>query len=356
MVERWEARVVGLSGGALALSGLLLACGEPARARERSSVRPGGALDLTVGGFAKFYWVAGDVAERQGGRQSSSDFRNDTEVHFRIQGRDPSSGVVYGAVIELEADTNKNPNADETYVFLRGGFGDVQFGDDDGTAKDFAIGAHKVAVATGGLDGEGGIENKDTIYLRASDNDSTKIKYRSPTLAGFQLGACYTPSPASEGDNLAVTNAGALKDVIEGALQWTGTFGEIGLQAAVVGAYSGQDSGNGEYKGVYAGAKLTAFGLSIAGGWGTEDSPLTGDRRFANIGASASLGPVAFSVNYGNAYDADAAEPEALILGADVGVVPGLALGLEVSFFDQGRPGDRDDDGVLALTSLRLAF
>lgn len=132
MVERWEARVVGLSGGALALSGLLLACGAPAQAQQAPSVGPGGGLDLAVGGFVTFYWLAGDVAERQGGRQSSSDFRNDSEVHVRIQGRDPGSGVVYGAVIALEADTNKNPNADETYVFLRGGFGDVQFGDDDG--------------------------------------------------------------------------------------------------------------------------------------------------------------------------------------------------------------------------------
>ncbi len=319
-------------------------------------MRPGGALDLAVGGFAKFYWVAGDVADRFGGRQSSSDFRNDIEVHVGVQGRDAGTGIVDGAVVESDAETNKNPEADETHVCLRDGVGDVQFGDDDGIAEDFAIGAHEVAVATGGLDGEGGIENKDTIYLKASDNDSTKIKYKSPTLAGFQLGGSYTPSPASEGANLAVTDAGALEDVIEGALQWTGTFGEVGLQAGVVCAHAREDSGNDSYRGVYVGGKLTAFGIAFAGGWGTEDSPLTGDRRFANVGASASLGPIALSVNYGKAYDADAAEPEALILGADVGVLPGLAFGLEVSFFDQGRPGDREEERVLALTSLRLAF
>lgn len=344
-----------LLSGTVLTAGLALAP-PPAEAQQGPSVQPGGKLDLTLAGFAKFYWMVGDQKERQGGQQSSNDFRNDTEVHFRMQGRDGGSGIVYGAVIELEADTNKNPNADETYVFLRGGFGDLQFGDDDGIAKDFAIGAHKLAVATGGLDGEGGIENKDTIYLRASDNDSTKIKYKSPTLAGFQLGVGYMPSPASEGDNLAVTDAGNLKDVVDAALQWTGTLGELALQAAVVGAIGGEDSGGDDYEGVYAGAKLTAFGLSLAGGWGTEDSPLTGDRTFANIGAAATLGPVAVSVNYGNCYDCDPGEPEALILGADLAILPGLALGGEVSFFDQGRPGDDEDDGVLGLVSLRLAF
>ncbi|MCS6778522.1 MAG: porin [Geminicoccaceae bacterium] len=354
--ERTSGASKRLLGGTALASGLLLASGGPVLAQLGPAVGPGGKLDITVGGFAKFYWVVGDVANRFGGRQSSSDFRNDTEVHVKIQGKDAATGIVYGAVVEFEADTNRTLNTDETYVFLRGAFGDVQFGDDDGIAKDFAIGAHKVAVATGGLDGEAGIDNADTIYLRAPNNDATKIKYKSPTLAGFQLGASYTPSPASEGDNLAVTNADGLEDVIEGALQWSGTFGEIGLQASVVGAYAREDSGNDTYKGFYVGGKLSAFGFAIAGGWGTEDSPLTGDRDFANIGASASVGPVGISVNYGNAYDTDGAEPRALILGADVGVFPGLALGLEVSFFDQKRPGDRDDDGVLGLTSLRLAF
>ncbi len=343
-----------LAGTALT-TGLALAP-LPGWAQQGGAASPGGKLDLTLAGFAKFYWIAGDQKERQGGRQSSNDFRNDTEVHFRMQGRDAVSGIVYGAVIELEADTSKNPNADETYVFLRGAFGDLQFGDDDGIAKDFAIGAHRIAVATGGLDGEGGIENKDTIHLRAPDNDATKVKYKSPTIAGFQLGLGYMPSPASEGDNLAVTNAGNLEDVVDGALQWTGTLGDLGLQAAVAGAWASADSDGGDYEGVYAGAKLTAFGLSLAGGLGTEDSPLTGDRTFANIGAAATLGPVAVSVNHGNCWDCDPGEPEALILGADLGILPGLALGGEVSFFDQGRPADDADDGVLGLVSLRLAF
>lgn len=328
----------------------------PVAAEPTAPLRAGGRLDLAIAGFVKFYALTGDQRQRQGGKQSSFDFRNDTEVHFRIQGRDPTSGIVYGAVIELEADTNKNPNADETYVFLRGSFGDLQFGDDDGIAKDFAIGAHKIAVATGGLDGEGGIENKDTIYLRAADNDSTKIKYKSPMLAGFQLGLGYLPSPASEGDDLAVTDAGNLKNVVDGALQWTGSVGELALQVAVVGAIGGADSGGDTYKGLYAGGKLGAFGLSLAGGLGREDSPLTGDRRFANLGAATTLGPLAVSVNYGTCWDCDPGEPEALILGADLAVLPGVALGGEVSFFDQGRPGDDRDDGVLSLVSLRLAF
>lgn len=349
-----------LSGTALASTVLAAVLGgiavPPAAAQTAPSSKPGGKLDLTLTGFAKFYWSLGDQKERQGGQQSSNDFRNDTEVHVKAQARDEATGVVYGAVIEFEADTNKNSNADESYLFLRGGFGEVQLGDDDGIAKDMAIGAHKVAVATGGLDGEGGIENKDTIYLRPSDSDSTKVKYRSPTIGGFQLGVGYTPSPASEGDNLAVTDAGNLKDLVEGALQWTGSAGELALQAAVVGAWSAADSDSDDYEGASVGARLTFRGIAVAGGWGGEDSPLSGDRRFANIGASAKLGPAAFSVNYGNCYDCDPGEPEAFILGADVGILPGLALGGEVSLFDQGRPGDDQDDGVLGLVSLRLAF
>lgn len=86
----------------------------PGWAQQGGAASPGGKLDLTLTGFAKFDWIVGDQTERRGGRQSRNDFRNDTEVHVKLQGRDEGSGIVCGAGIEREADTNKPPDANET--------------------------------------------------------------------------------------------------------------------------------------------------------------------------------------------------------------------------------------------------
>src|SRR6476660_9667123 len=92
-----------------------------------AEVKPGGALDLTITGFARF--------EAGGGEQNDLnldntfarglDFRNDTEVHVLAHGRSEQTGLEYGATIEFLADTNQTDNTDETWVFLKGGWGEV---------------------------------------------------------------------------------------------------------------------------------------------------------------------------------------------------------------------------------------
>ncbi len=103
-------RAPALRAALLAATGLV--AGGAAHAQGTPEVRAGGKLDVTVTGFAGFLWAVGDVKEKFGGQESSSDFRNETEVHIVARGRDDNTGLEYGATIEFEADTNRTDNTD----------------------------------------------------------------------------------------------------------------------------------------------------------------------------------------------------------------------------------------------------
>src|SRR5829696_4682533 len=222
------------------------------RCRHIVGVAPGGggccrgqawwALDLTITGFLR--------TEAGGGKQDDLnldpsfarglDFRNDTEVHLLARGKSEQTGLEYGGTVEFEADTNETLNADETWVFLRGGWGEVRMGDLDGAVDNSIIGGQTIAAGTGGIDGSSfvvaGIAGEG-VFPTETD-DSTKIRYYTPSFGGFSLGVSYTPtvedvgSGANNGQFIA-RKSGALameaQNVVEGALVYDGDFGGVGL-------------------------------------------------------------------------------------------------------------------------------
>jgi len=344
-----------LLGTSALLGAGLLATASPASAQQGPTVSPGGKLDVTVTGFARFLWVAGDVKERFGGQQSSSDFRNDTEVHIVARGRDESTGLRYGATVEFEADTNRNDNTDETWVILQGTFGEFRFGDEDGASDLMKLGAFTLAAGTGGIDG-----TVDLPRLVAGDNtgDATKIIYFSPRLAGFQLGVSYTPNANSGGDNLAVTNVDAAKDVIEAGLNYVGDLGGVGIKAGVIGHIGDSTDGDNEedFWKIYGGGTVSFAGFSVGGGFGKQDT-FGNERTWFNAGAAATLGPATLSVNGGRVLDADDdIETKGVVVSATVGILPGVTLDGDLLFFDEAGVGGNFDDGIVGLVRLGVSF
>ena len=331
-----------------------LLAGAPAAAQQAPKSSPGGKLDITVTGFARFLWALGDVKEKLGGQQSSSDFRNDTEVHIVARGKDESTGLEYGATVEFKADTNGTDNTDETWVILKGVFGEVRFGDEDGAADNMKIGGFSVAVGTGGIDGT--VVDTGLVVGPTNSDDATKIVYYTPTLGGFQLGVSYTPNANSNGDNIASTKVDGFKDWVEAGLTWTGEFAGVGLQAGVVAGYAQTNFDNGnddDLKTVFAGLQIDAFGVSLAGGLGTEKVAGV-ERDWYNLGIKGEIGPVALSATWGQASLDPGPDPKNLVLGAELGIVPGVSLSGEVAFFDENR--GTDDDGVVGVVRLGVDF
>ena len=105
-------------------------------------------------------------------------------------------GLDYGATIEFEADTDETVNSEETWLFVRGGWGEVRLGDVDGVAEESAVGAQEVAAGTGGIDGDVVDEIAVPVVISpapAPRPSSATIRRASPASAW----ASATPRPRS---------------------------------------------------------------------------------------------------------------------------------------------------------------
>jgi hypothetical protein len=332
-------------------------------------VAAGGALDIEIGGFVEMLAVVGDAEEKRGGDGRSIDFFTDTEVELSIEAEHAATGIAYGSRITLEADTDDDTNTGETWLFINGGFGEVRLGDDDGAAESLAVGGFSVAVGTGGIDGDD-IGTPAVTTIEGS-GDATKIVYFAPELAGIGAAVSYTPAADSEGSDLAVTDTGDLKDVVEAGVEYVGEIGEADLLAALTGMWgrfdSDADIGHRSAWGLQAGAKAELGDRGLGAGIGAEN--LGGfERTWINLGASWTIAPVEMSITYGRVLAADgpngspSERPWNLVLGAETGIAPGLVGSFELSWFDDSRVDDdagrfmEDDGGVLGLARIAVSF
>ena len=209
-----------------------------------AEVKAGGYPDITITGFLRTEAFGGqqDDLHLDSSQSRSLDFRNDTEVHVIARAKSEETGLEYGATIEFEADTNSTLNTDETWIFLRGGWGELRFGDEDGVVDNSVIGGQTIAAGTGGIDGSDAVITAAPVVFLSNSNDATKIRYYTPSFGGFSLGVSYTPTQQdfNSGSNNGRRSpprrrpgrAGGgmdAKNIVEGAAVYDGDLGGVGL-------------------------------------------------------------------------------------------------------------------------------
>jgi predicted porin len=367
-----------LGTSALAGVAVLGVAAVPATAAE---VLPGGALDLTITGFARFEAFGGELddSELDDTLSRGLDFRNDTEVHVVARAKSEETGLEYGGTIEFEADTNNTANTDETWVFLRGGWGEVRLGDEDGVVDNSVVGGQTLAAGTGGIDGSDAVIAAAPVVFLTNTNDATKVRYYTPSFGGFSVGVSYTPtqqeinSGAENGQFFALKdgpNAMEGQNVVEGGLVYDGEFGGTAILASVVGVWgdlkeSGEEAfGGDDWWGWQAGASVDLFGFKLAGNYADEKVGEQ-EKSFFTAGVGAALGPVNTSVTYGQVVDSEGlglGDPYNLVFSADYALMPGLVLAGDVSVFDNDATDEQlevagtGDQGWQAVARLGLAF
>ena len=252
-------------------------------------------------------------------------------------------------------------------MFVRGGFGELRFGDVDGPEEALKVGAYSVAVGTGGLDGEivgsqALVENGNVAI-----DDATKIVYYTPTLAGFQAGLAYAPDEISSGDDIKTTDDFFAEDVVSGGLAYTDVFGDLALKASVVGRWGRFDkkplvTNVDEVWTIYGGlaANYGRFGLGLGKSQdGTVRNARGFERTYYNVGVSAQFDRFAVSFNYGyaefetrggfeNAVNVPGSKQGVhdFILGVEVGLLPGVSASFELEYWN---PTNKEDGGGLGL-------
>lgn len=339
---------------------------------------------VTVGGFIDFQAAHVDD-DLSGASAQDHGFRNDTEIHFSVDGK-TDAGLGYGAVVELEADvtadtTNSGLNADRTYIYLDGGWGRFELGSNTDAATALKVDASTIARATGGIDGDwfrfvtapgaafivrpdlpvshGGVTTPGTT------ENAGKITYYSPSFSGFQIGVSYTPDTDARGQNALVAGTaaglgGGYEDVFSGGVSYNHQWDRVDVGLSATTEWGDATTGGNDLEAWALGTTLGFGGFSLAGSWADVEGA-TGDGEFYTLGGAYDFSNFGVSVTWlDSELDSGAGtdnEFENLSFGADYLMAPGMTPYVEVSLFEYtGAGAAADNDGTVFIVGTQLAF
>lgn len=383
----------------------LIALGTPAQAAQPITVTLGGLVKMEAG-----LWDSNQAA------QMGYELRNESEIYVDTTA-EADNGLKYGVHIEIEyAGPGQNADSralrtDEANIFLSGGFGTVEIGDQDGASDTLAVYAPMSGVGSGLLYGDyvtfaAGDIWSGTNYTNSGNNladyglkpedssDATKVTYYTPTFAGFKAGITYgAASAVGEGDSVIQTyGAGTAvrRDFIEGGIQYKGEFSGVGILAAFTATnYSNKiarvnsapnSTATHDFNGFQGGLNISYAGFTLGGGYLDQDIDIdldgdgNADDSYSgwNIGARYVTGPVAVGVAYQNLEDSTEFSYEAISVGATYTVAPGLAVFTDVTWYDNSETSlvngvartrgfangtnNTGDDGTVFLLGTSVAF
>jgi hypothetical protein len=301
---------------------------------------------VTLSGFTEVGAVGATNETLSSGPDRGYDFFMDAEIHVRADG-ETDGGTKYGSKVELEADEFNSTNVDEVGLYFSGGFGRVELGDDDGAEDVMYVGGEDAQAGTGGIDGD----TRNLASVQFSDtSDATKATYFTPRLAGFQLGASYTPDTGNFGAGQGTDNNGNLENSVGGGVNWTGAFGAVNLTLAAVGLLgSGENipaGGDAQDAQSWAVGGLFGFGGFTAGlGYNSQDDQ-GGEADIINAGLKYGFGPANVSVGYTyNDTDGLNDDQNVIAASADFGLMPGVVLKGDVTY-NTDDPGNDDSAGA----------
>jgi outer membrane protein OmpU len=270
-----------------ALAGIGLMAGT-AKAAEPIKLEIGGFMNQWFGVIFMENDTAKSIAPASQIQNNNFGVVSDTEIHFKGS-TTLDNGLKVSVVVEHEAERTTHPgaagtaggmdstarNANQQYVVLSSGFGELSLGERadvqhrvHNTAPRFGAGtdiqrsfllpraAHNAANQIGGA--------FDSTSVDAISNaGSTKIDYVSPSFYGLAMGVGYTPTVGGRGTS---NERASTHDLIDAALVYTREVGDFKLGADVGYAQAEYpNSTSGSIKGVSSGLKVSYAGFTVGG-------------------------------------------------------------------------------------------
>lgn len=214
-------------------------------------------LDLGLGGHFRAYGVFVDHDSDYGGAVGAGassnlrefDLRRDAEVYFTGEAT-TDNGLTVGVHHEMATEDDATiDDANETYMYVSGGWGRVNVGSEDGAAYLLQVAAPSADSNVDGLrtyiEGVGGLNTGGWGYDHADFRNTDRFTYLTPKFNGFQAGVSYAPEAGQNavGNNVASmaadNNEEDHEDLWEVAARWDGEFQGFGLSLG--GGYSTTD-------------------------------------------------------------------------------------------------------------------
>ena len=336
-------------------------------------------IELKVGGYMEQWVGFASYQPDNGDDINDLDVQQDAEIHFKGS-TTLDNGITFGVNVQLEAETDSD-QIDEAYAFMRGDFGEVVLGMENGAAYamhygfgDFGIGA---TMNSGDLSqwffAPNAYQLSGTYQgLRHRDNDNNKVRYISPRISGFQIGMDYSPEATQDDDGFpteASNNGVNPENVWSVAVNYQGDFDGFSLGASA--GFQGIGDGNGvtgqDPYNFGLGLRLGVGGFTLSGSW-THENDFGGaieDRDVFGGAVSYKDGPmrVGLDVAYGMQTYVAAGAPDtkqvSVQLGGTYVLGPGVEARGSIYYADQqdgnGTAGN-DANGFAVVGGLRLVF
>ncbi|WP_343714108.1 porin [Inquilinus sp.] len=325
------------------------------------------------------------------------DFQSSARLQFDVKNV-TDSGLEYGGRIRFNSVNRRdNVTVDRTYVYVKGGFGTVTFGNAPTTADDFGyVYAHDQLNGNMGLGagfgdlldgnyyfGGGEFFSIDATYLAGISNADTRIKYTSPTFDGLSFGVDFTPvvgGPDHAGNggrnDLFNDNETVYENVVSAGVNYEQTFDSLSVRVAASALYGngtqGASNPGGHDVEVYTlGGQIGSGGILASVNWTHNEQTAAANKPVDTIIGDLSYqwGPFLASASYaytwadkGNGLNSSFTSGEDLqdnhIAGVNLSytLAPGLNTYAEVIYSKQNFRQGKDWESASLGTGIVLGF
>ncbi len=339
-----------------------------------------GGMDVRLGGTVEFQsGFKKQTKEYVNNEKLTLNQKNhkfNTEVQTYVKALNKTdNGLTYGGVVSLKNNGQHDSTGDmKNHLFVEGGFGKVQFGQVKSPSTAMAIHAGTIASATGGIDGDwksytigtevGATESSlvapklyiDNINLVADRQKHNTIAFYSPMINGFQVGLSFAPdtaSPFTKDQKVEQFEKNTRKNVFSLGLSYEHkadndtkvTVSAVADKASGAKIFTDKDNHH-QFKDVLSyqvGAKVESQGFKVAASYGThgkadyykqivedgKDKTTINNSslkkpKFWTAGVGYEQGPMSTSLTYMKSTDSQQVKFNALSLGVDYKMAPGL--------------------------------
>lgn len=321
----------------------------------------GGKIKLSLGGYYNGMMAFTDVDADE----RSYKFGSDSEIHIKGD-MTLDNGMVVGFKTELELEDNSGDDVDEVFMYFKGGFGMIEFGQQDGIGDHFQAGSIRALDQLGANDSETdalGLANVTTV--NETSFDYTKITYMTPAFSGLKLGISFTPEATRNKRGYTPATEDPKDEIVEFGGIYKRKIEDVDFTMSSTYVIADDSELTYDLKEWNVGARVAVKEFTFGGsyrnseGFGNRAIGM-GDHEYTawEAGAAYETGPWQVSVQYA-AHEAEDATDTTIVDGTNIFVAArykvtnGFQIGAGVQFSDNELSGD-DGSALIIETALKF--
>jgi predicted porin len=363
-----------LASTAIVATGMIVAA-PSAQAAEKIQVKLGGYMEQWFG-----------YGDNDNGDIQEWNVLSDSEIFF-LGSTQLDNGVKVGFNVQLEGNTGGegaqgNPDTiDESYAFVEGKFGRIDFGSENSVMYKMAYSPPDVGAGINSGDQTAWIAESTTssvfrsafgstnIEVNPGDNDSQRLSYYTPRISGFQFGVSYAPDISSGGDdNSQGDKTTEITNIFNVGVNYRNKIGDVDLGVSGTWGTADGPTGSDDPQAFSVGATLGVGGFKVGASYASQyQQPTTNARSIGYaLGASYTVDRVGVSLNYfhGSGSSGQAIESRnkhnTIAGSVSYALGPGVSLAGTIAHTEwKGATSTNtsaDNKGMWAVVGLRLSF